>query len=189
MKLWQVLRSKELLDRRPWLQVIEQDVQLANGHIIEGYLLAQTREYAVTFALTDDGHVPLVQQYKHGPGRLCYDLPAGYLDANEEPLAAAQRELLEETGYVSDDWQHLGSVVLDTNRSDARAHMFLARGAKKVSTPRLDDTEDLITLSLTPAQLLAMVRSGEMDSIASVTCLLLALDALNPTQPLQKGAA
>jgi hypothetical protein len=58
-----------------------------------------------------------------------------------------------------------------------------------VSTPRLDDTEDLITLSLTPAQLLAMVRSGEMDGIASVTCLLLALDALNPTQPLQKGAA
>lgn len=189
MKLWQVLRSKVLLDRRPWLQVIEQDVQLANGHILEGYLLAQTREYAVTFALTDDGHVPLVQQYKHGPGRLCYDLPAGYLDANEEPLTAAQRELLEETGYVSDDWQHLGSVVLDPNRSDARAHMFLARGAKKVSTPRLDDTEDLVTLSLTPAQPLAMVRSGEMDSIAGVTCLLLALDALNPTQPLPKGAA
>jgi ADP-ribose pyrophosphatase len=178
-----------LLDRRPWLQVIEQDVQLANGRILEGYLLTQTREYAMTFALTDDGHVPLVQQYKHGAGRLCYDLPAGYLDANEEPLAAAQRELLEETGYVSDDWQHLGSVVLDTNRSDARAHLFLARGANRVSTPRLDDTEDLITLSLTPAQLLAMVRSGEMDGIASVTCLLLALDALNPTQPLQKGAA
>ena len=189
MKLWQVLRSKVLLDRRPWLQVIEQDVQLANGHVIEGYLLTQTREYAVTFALTDDGYVPLVQQYKHGPGRLCFDLPAGYLDANEEPLAAARRELLEETGYVSEDWQRLGSVVLDTNRSDARAHIFLARGAKKVSTPRLDDTEDLITLSRTPDQLLAMVRSGEMDSIASVTCLLLALDALNPTQPLPKGAA
>ena len=89
MNPWQVLRSKELLDRHPWLQVIEQDMQLANGHILEGYLLAQTREYAVTFALTNDGRVPLVQQYKHGLGRLCYDLPAGYLDENEEPLAAA----------------------------------------------------------------------------------------------------
>src|SRR5512136_717623 len=135
MKLWQVLRSKELLDRRPWLQVIEQDVQLANGRILEGYLLAQTREYAMTFALTDDGRVPLVQQYKHGAGKLFYDLPAGYLDANEEPLAAARRELLEETGYVSDDWQHLGGGVLDTNRSDARAYMFLARSAHQVSPP------------------------------------------------------
>jgi ADP-ribose diphosphatase len=184
MKPWQVLRSKELLDRRPWLQVIEQDVQLANGHVIEGYLLAQTREYAVTFALTDDGRVPLVRQYKHGLGRLCYDLPAGYLDANEEPLTAAQRELLEETGYVSENWQRLSSVVLDANRSDARAHLFLARSARQVSTPHLDDTEDIVMQLLTPAQLLAMVRSGEMDSIASVTCLLLALDALNTTNPL-----
>jgi ADP-ribose pyrophosphatase len=184
MKPWQVLRSKELLDRRPWLQVIEQDVQLANGHVIEGYLLARTREYAVTFALTDDGRVPLVQQYKHGAGKLFNDLPAGYLDANEEPLAAAQRELLEETGYVSKDWQRLSSVVLDTNRSGACAHMFLARGAHQVSAPRPDDTEDLMMQLHTPAQLLAMVRSGEIDSIASVTCLLLALDALDTTDPL-----
>ena len=187
MKHWQVLRSKELLDRRPWLHVIEQDVQLANGHVIEGYLLAQTREYAVMFALTDDCRVPLVQQYKHGAGKLLYDLPAGYLDAGEESLAAAQRELLEETGYISEDWQHLGSVVLDTNRSDARAHMFLARSARQVSAPHLDDTEDIVMHLHTPAQLLAMVRSGEMDSIASVTCLLLALDALNSDALLPMG--
>ncbi len=150
MKPWQVLRSKQVLDRRPWLNVIEQDVQLANGHVIEGYLLAQTREYAVTFAITDDGHVPLVQQYKHGAGKLFCDLPAGYLDANEEPLAAAQRELLEETGYVSEDWQRLGGVVLDTNRSDARAHLFLARSAHQVSAPQLDDTEDIVMQLLNP---------------------------------------
>ena len=181
MKPWQVIRSKVLLDRQPWLRLIEQDVRLSNSHVIEGYLLAQSRDYAMTFALTDQGRVPLVQQYKHGLGGLSYDLPAGYLDAGEEPLACAQRELREETGYVADDWQHLSSVVLDSNRGSTRAHLFLARGARQVALPRLDDTEDLVTRFLAPDEILAMIRSGELDSIASVTCALLAVDVLRRT--------
>ena len=182
MKPWQVIRSKVLLDRQPWLRLIEQDVRLSNSHVIEGYLLAQSRDYAMTFALTDQGRVPLVQQYKHGLGKLSYDLPAGYLDAGEEPLACAQRELREETGYVADDWQHLSSVVLDSNRGNTRAHLFLARGARQVAVPHLDDTEDLATRFLAPDEILAMIRSGELDSIASVTCALLAVDVLRRTE-------
>jgi len=179
MKPWQVLSAKLLMDRSPWLRLIEQDVRLANGRVIEGYLLAETREYAEAFALTDEGRVPLVRQYKHGIGKLSYDIPAGYLDAGEEPLDCARRELLEETGYAAEDWQHLSSLVLDTNRGPARAHLFLARGARLVAAPRLDDTEDLATQMHTPAELLAMVRSGEVNAIASVACIMLALDALN----------
>ena len=179
MTPWQILSSKVLVDRRPWLRLIEQDVRLANGHVIEGYLLAETREYAEAFALTDDGRVPLVRQYKHGVGKLSYDVPAGYLDAGEEPLACAKRELLEETGYAAGEWQHLSSVVLDTNRGRARAHLFLARGAHRVAAPHLDDTEDLAMQLHTPAELLAMVRSGEIDAVASVACIMLAMDALN----------
>jgi len=159
--------------------LFEQDVRLPNGHVIEGYLLADVREYAEAFALTEDGRVPLVRQYKHGIGKLSYDIPAGYLDAGEEPLACARRELLEETGYAAEDWQHLSSVVLDTNRGPARAHLFLALGARPVAPPHLDATEDLAMQLHTPAELLAMVRSGEIDAIASVACIMLALDALN----------
>ena len=178
MKRWQILSSKVLIDRRPWLRLIEQDVRLANGHVIQGYLLAEVREYAVAFALTEDGRVPLVRQYKHGVGKLSYDIPAGYLDAGEEPLACARRELLEETGYAADEWQQLASAVLDTNRGPARAHLFLARGARLVAVPRLDDTEDLAMQLHTPDELRAMVRTGQIDAMASVACIMLALDAL-----------
>jgi ADP-ribose pyrophosphatase len=179
VKPWQVLSSNVLVDRRPWLRVIEQDVRLANGHLIEGYLLAETREYAVTFALTDDGRVPLVKQYKHGAGKAVYDLPAGYLDDGEDPLAAAKRELLEETGYAATDWQHLTSALLDTNRNDERAHLFLARGAHQVSMPHLDETEDITVQSYTPEQIVGMVRSGEIDTLGTIACAMLAMDVLN----------
>lgn len=179
MKPWRVLSSNVLIDRLPWLRVTEQNVRLPNGHVIERYLLADTREYSMVFALTEDGRVPLVRQYKHGPRKPVYDLPAGYLDDGEDPLAAAQRELLEETGYVVDDWRHLSSLLLDANRTSARAHLFLARGARQVAAPHLDETEDLVTQLYAPEQLLAMVRSHEIDNMATVACILLALDVLN----------
>src|SRR5512138_409134 len=92
---WQVLSSQELINREPWLRVVEQAVRLPNGHTIQGYLLADTREYAMAFAQGIDGRVPVVRQYKHGLRKLAYDLPAGYLDAGEEPLTCARRELTE----------------------------------------------------------------------------------------------
>lgn len=179
MKPWQVLSSEVLVDRRPWLRVFEQTVRLANGHIIESYLLAEGRDFAMVFALTDDGHVPLVRQYKHGPRRAVYDLPAGYLDEGEEPLACAQRELLEETGYAATDWQHLASTLLNTNRNADHAHLYFARGARQVSKPHVDETEDITVQLSTPDQLVAMVRSGEIDSLSTVACVMMAMDRLN----------
>ena len=175
MNAWQVLSSKVLIDRRPWLHVVEQNVRLPNGHVIEGYLLAQDREFAMVLALTDDGRVPLVRQYKHGPRRAVYDLPAGYLDEGEDALACAQRELIEETGYTATEWQHLSSALLNSNRSADCAHLYLAHGATQVTAPHLDETEDITMQLRTPDQLVAMVRSGEIDSLSTVACVMLAL--------------
>ncbi len=124
---WKVLDSRLVLERRPWLTLWEEDVRLANGHVIHGYLRTEARDYSMVFALLADGTVPLVRQYKHGPGRDSYDLPAGYLDSRAElPLAAAQRELREETGLVAQQWFELGHLIVDTNRGDTRAHLYLA---------------------------------------------------------------
>jgi len=175
---WTVTNSRLLLDRAPWLRVWEQDVTLLNGNRIEGYLLTEGRDYAMVFALTEDGRVPLVRQYKHGVGKAIGELPAGYLDDGEEPLACAQRELLEETGYACERWQSLGSLLTNSNRSHDRAHLFLGRGARHVATPRLDETESLTCTLHTPQELLALVRGGKIETLASVAGILLALDRL-----------
>jgi 8-oxo-dGTP pyrophosphatase MutT (NUDIX family) len=177
---WDTLASRLLLDRRPWLTVWEEDVQLPNGAIIHGYLRSRARDYAMVFALLADDTVPLVRQYKHGPGMPSYDLPAGYLDGPDElPLSGAQRELHEETGLVADEWQALGHLVIDTNRGEDRAHIFLALGARHEGTPHLDPTEALEVSYHTPSALREMVRGGVIDSMASVAGILLALSALS----------
>lgn len=180
MQPWDILASRPLLDRRPWLTVWEEDVRLPDGTEIRGYLRSRARDYSMVFALMADGTVPLVRQYKHGPGGFSFDLPAGYLDGPDEPpLAGAARELHEETGLIADRWQPLGSLIIDTNRGRDRAHIFLAFGARHEGTAHLDPTEALEVSYHTPNALREMVRGGAIGSMASVAGILLALDALS----------
>ncbi|MCS7222121.1 MAG: NUDIX hydrolase [Anaerolineae bacterium] len=175
---WQTLRRRLLLDRRPWLAVWEEDVLLPSGYRIERYLLAETRPYAMVFALTKDGRVPLVCQYKHGLRRMAYDLPAGYLDDTEDPLVCAQRELREETGLHGGEWHLLGSFVLDSNRGEAAAHLFLAIGVAGDGVQHLDPSEHIEVHLLPVAEVAERARAGEINGLASVASVFMALDAL-----------
>jgi ADP-ribose pyrophosphatase len=176
---WQVLSSRPLVSREPWLRLWEEDVRLPNGEVIEGYLCSQSRDYAAVLALMQDGTVPLVSQYKHGKGAVSLDLPAGYLDENgESPLTAARRELEEETGVTAAAWQSMGGLVLDSNRGNTRCHLFLARDAVRKGSQHLDATEELSVSFHRPSELLHLVLSGRIDSIGSVAGILLALRLL-----------
>jgi ADP-ribose pyrophosphatase len=176
---WQILARRLLLEREPWLSIWEEDVALPNGQRIPGYLRAQARDFAMVFAVLDDGTVPLVQQYKQGIGGPSYDLPAGYLNSPDEtPLAAARRELREETGLVADEWKVLGHFVIDSNRGDTRAHCYLATGVHAGGEQELDATEALVVSYQPVAALRAMVLNGTIDSVASVAGIMTALQVL-----------
>lgn len=185
MQPWRILAARSLVERPPWLSVWEEDVELPDGQSIRGYVRSRARDYAMIFALLADGAVPMVRQYKHGTGRTSLDLPAGYLDTPEEtPLAAAQRELQEETGVVSDNWHLLGHLVIDTNRGDTRAHIFLALDARCDGGMHLDPTEALEVSYHTPAELQEMVRHGEIDTLASAAGIMMAIDLLATIHPV-----
>jgi 8-oxo-dGTP pyrophosphatase MutT (NUDIX family) len=176
---WRVLGARPLFDRQPWLTAWEEDVMLPNGITIPGYLRTVARDYAMVFALLHDGTVPLVRQYKQGIAGPSYDLPAGYLDRPDEPpLQAAQRELREETGLTAETWQPLSHAVIDSNRGDTRAHLFLALDARPGGAQELDPSEALEVSFHTPADLREMVTAGVINSLPSVAGIMMALDYL-----------
>jgi ADP-ribose pyrophosphatase len=179
---WQVLQSETLLDRPPWLRVVREAVRLPNGQVIDDYLLTPSRDYSLVVALTDANEVLLVQQYKHGLGRVVLDFPAGYLDTpDENPLACAQRELLEETGYTARRWTLLGRYAIDSNRATSGAYLFAAHGLTRVAEPQLDPTEALRVLTRPAHAIPALLAAGEMPTLACAAAWGLAASVLfNP---------
>ncbi|ALG71383.1 NUDIX hydrolase [Azospirillum thiophilum] len=143
LKPWAVLDSRELLDASPYLKVRAETVQLPDGRTVDSFYQLDQPDYALMFVETADGQVVMLRSYKHGPRRVSLTFPAGAIEPGEEPLAAAKRELLEETGYAADDWTALGGFVVGANFRGSTCHMFHARGARKVAEPDSGDLEEM----------------------------------------------
>lgn len=178
---WQVLGQKVVLEH-PFLRVTMEEVQLPDGRIIADWPIVAVRDYVNVVVTNEAGQVMMVEGYKHGPGRSSWQVVGGYLEAGEEPLQTAQRELLEETGYVSHDWQHLGSFVMDANRRVAMGHFYLARQARPVTAPFHNDLEQFTVNWLSVAEVAAGLSSGRVMVISYAINLALALPLLQANQ-------
>jgi ADP-ribose pyrophosphatase len=176
---WQVLSTRTLFDASPWFRVVADDLLLPDGRSVEGFYRIEALDFVMVFPLADDGRTLALHGYKHGPGRVIFQLPAGYMDrADESPLDCAKRELLEETGYRADGWTSLGSLSVNGNRGMGRAHLFLARGLRAVAEPDSGDLEALDLKWLSSSALRRLWRAGEFDNGTTTALIGLALDEI-----------
>jgi len=151
LQAWQVLKRELVRECPPWLSLWRETVRLPDGREIDDYYQLEQRDYVV-IAAWQNGKVLGLWRYKHGPRRVNLGLPAGYLERGEHPLGAAQRELREEAGLASANWQRLGSYCIDGNRSAACAHIFAAHDCRSIEARPSDDLEQHVAEWLTPQQ-------------------------------------
>jgi len=178
IKPWRILEKRVVLERPPWFTVGTQDVQLPDGTVLRDYNWITMRSFAIVVPLLEGGRTILARSFKLGVGAISLSLPAGYLEIGEEPLAAAQRELREETGHEATEWIPLGRYVVDGNYGAGAMHAFIARGTRKVGEPDSGDHEEQELLVMPFTEALARLRAGEVAQLSTAAALGLAALAL-----------
>ncbi len=180
---WKTVSSKLLLDRKPWLRIFAENVQLPDGRIIEDYLRLETPDYVVIVPIDGQDRMGLIRSYKRGVGGEDLQPPAGLIEPGETPLEAARRELLEETGSRASSWHPLGGYVLAGNLRGGIAHLFLALGCEQVKEPDSGDLEAQEVLWLPVESVRTRWRSAGFRQLGSAAALGLALDRLEQQAP------
>lgn len=161
--------GSRMLAQGHFLRVVIDEVRLPTGE-------TATREYiqhpgaVAVLGLLDDGRVLMERQYRHPVRRVMLEVPAGKLDAGEEPLACAQRELLEETGYTAREWARAGSLHVAVGCSDEVIHLYFARGLQR-GAQQLDHGEFIEVTALDADTLDAMAARGELTDSKTVFAL------------------
>ncbi|MDO8299566.1 NUDIX domain-containing protein [Lacisediminimonas sp.] len=149
-----------------FLKISRDKVRLPDGKIAE-------REYVrhpgavVILPLMADGRILLERQYRYPLHRVFIEFPAGKIDAGEDPLLCAQRELQEETGYTAGQWQHVCTIHNAIAYSDEHLEIYLARGLV-AGEAKLDDGEFLETMAVTLDDMLQWVREGKITDVKTV---------------------
>lgn len=141
--MWQTLKTETVFDSR-FVKLNKDKVRLPNSKIIDDFYTVTIPNAAMVCALTSDGDIILKKEFRYACNADIIECPAGMFEEYEhEPLEVARRELLEETGYTSDDWLYLGGTRESTSKLTNTMHLFLAENCIKTSEQKLDDTESI----------------------------------------------
>ncbi len=168
---WQVLGSRYedaglmLFEKR-----IDRLRNPRNGKVFERLVL-ESVDWVNVVALDADGRSLMIRQYRFGVGYTTLETPGGMVDPGEDSKTAAARELLEETGFASDNWSYLGAVEPNPAFHNHLCHHWLAQDVYRAQTQNLGDGESIALEFMTQEQVRVAVVSGELKHALALSAL------------------
>ena len=158
---WEILESEYLI-KRPWLTARCDRVKLPTGVEIPEYYILEYPDWVNVIAITKEGKFVLIRQYRHGIRETRYEICAGVCEKGEDPIASAQRELYEETGYGKGEWSLFMTITANASTMTNLTYCYLAIGVEPISTRHLEETEDLSVHLLNKEDVKALLMQNEV---------------------------
>lgn len=181
---WEEL-NRESIVKDEWIDFRKSTYRYPDGRIFEPFYSYSRRNYAVIIASDEEGNYLCVRQFRQGIRQVTTEFPAGGIEQDDgiksgsaesekKALAAAKRELREETGYVSDDWKHVITIPSDATVSENYAHVYTAKNCRRVDAQHLDETEVIRVYRYSKEEIEEMITNGEFQQAVHVMGWLLA---------------
>ena len=183
---WEEISTEHIVQDE-WIDFRRSAYRFPDGSVFEPFYSYSRRDYVVIVASDTDGKYLCVKQFRHGIKKVTTEFPAGGIErtdgkeygvggsasASEDALEAAKRELLEETGYASDDWTHLLTVPSNATIADNYAHIYMAKSCRKSGEQNLDETEFLNVNKYSADEIEEMIQKGDFPQAVHIMAWLL----------------
>lgn len=179
---WEPLHVNHLVNDE-WIDFREAAYRMPDGSVFEPYYSYSRRDYVVIVATDTEGRFLTVRQFRQGIRCVTNEFVAGGIEGTQRPdisktaspnateqqaLAAAKRELMEESGYRSDRWSHVITVPSNATIADNYAYIFRAEDCRKAGSQKLDDTEFLNVHLRTGQEIEELIRNGQFQQAIHV---------------------
>ncbi|HPZ08584.1 MAG TPA: NUDIX hydrolase [Candidatus Eremiobacteraeota bacterium] len=172
---WELLSSETKFSNR--ILNIRHDWYLFNrSGTKKDYTVIDTGDWVNIIPLTRENEFILIKQYRHGTKDIVIEIPGGTIEKYDiTPEEAARRELLEETGYTSDKFTSLGTIIPNPAIQNNRCYIFLAEDVLKSSEQNLDPHEEIELLFTPRKKISSMIKKGEINHslVIDAFCLLM----------------
>lgn len=180
---WQELETEHIVRDR-WIDFRKTSYRYPDGRIFAPFYTYSRKDYSIIVASDTEGRYICVRQFRQGIKEVTTEFPAGGLErrdgfeygdpkTEEAALDAARRELMEETGYESDEWEHLLTIPSNATIADNYAYVFTAKNCRPVGEQSLDETEIMDVVLHTEEEIEEMVHSGKFKQATHVMAWLL----------------
>lgn len=162
IKPWKVLNKKTIIDNK-WLSVNADTCQTSSGAVMDEFYVEKRPDFVIVIGWDERGRLLVERQYRYGLDKVTTEVPAGMIEDGEDPLNAARRELLEETGYEANSWTFLFKLAVNAATNSNFAYCYMALDLHKVGEQNLEPTEDLEYEWMPRKEVMKKLKKGEVE--------------------------